>query len=78
MMCYVRVGISQRKTKYLATPTKLDLGTPRGSCQNFQIWFGIRVPPSFFYIGVLPGVKKIVGKVCSNPFEHVQLPKLNE
>lgn len=35
-------------------------------------------PRLFLYIGVLPGVKKIVGKVCSNPFEHVQLPKLNE
>ena len=44
----------------------------RGPCQNFQ-----RTSPPF-YTGVLPRVKKIVGMVCSNSFEHVQLPKLNE
>ena len=32
----------------------------------------------FFYTGVFPGVKKIAGKVCLNPLEHVELVKLNE
>lgn len=77
-MCYVRVGISQRKTKYLATPTKLDLGTPQGFLSKLPNLVWNTSSPVFFYSGVLPGVKKIVGKVCSNPFEHVQLPKLNE